>query len=130
MRQEARAALRSGKMEDVARILSVARRIKLKAEREAWQVFEAEYNVTRKEYQKAALGAMRIVILSPKSPYAGEALFWTARAYEGMGRTSKAMDLYKECIDNKTSDENSVRRAKAALKILTTQKAAPDEENS
>ena len=127
LRQEARAALRSGNLDEVARVLSIARRIKLKGEREAWQVFEAEYCITKKEYQTAALAAMRLVVLSPKSPYYGEALFWAAKAYEGMGRPEKALELYRECVEHKSSDEHTVRRAKSAIKPLTTQRAKPED---
>jgi hypothetical protein len=125
LRQQARAALASGKTVEVERILEAAHKIKLRTEREAWQVFEAEFQCTKKEYQAAALTAMRLVILSPKGPHSGNALYWAGRAFEGMGRADKAAELYRECIENKTSDETTVRQARSALRPLTTQRAEP-----
>jgi tetratricopeptide (TPR) repeat protein len=125
LRLQARTAMRAGKMDEVERILDAARKTRLRTEREAWQVFEAEFRCAKKEYQNSALIAMRLVTLSPKSPHVGEALYWAARAYEGLRRPGKAAELYRECIEHKSSDENTIRQARAALKPLTTQMADP-----
>jgi hypothetical protein len=94
-------------------------------ERHAWTLLQAELDCALGHHAEAGLAAMRIVIQHPQSPEVGNALYWAARAYEGIGRSSKALSLLQECLSDRRTDATIRRQAESRLKDLraTTQRA-------
>ena len=124
-RQKARNAIRSGKFESAESLIRKAAKIKHKAERDAWAIVSAELEHAKKNYAKAGLVAMRLVILRPKSAQVGAALYWVGRAYEGLGRPHKSIELYEACIEHKTTKRKTLQRAEKKLARLKERLEAP-----
>ena len=123
--QRARRAIRSGDYE-LARAL--VRRMSKNGKgsaRSAWRIVEAELAIAQEKYPRAGLVAMRIVILHPKSRQVGVALYWTARAYEGLGRPRKALALYESCAAHKTTRRSIREKAEKRLVKLKAKAHAP-----
>lgn len=95
------------------------------AERNAWRIVEAELEIARQNYAKAGLVAMRVVILHPKSRQVGVAYYWTARAYEGLGRPRKAIELYESCVSHKTTRRSIREKAEKRLVDLKAKVETP-----
>ncbi len=114
----ARQAIRSGDYDLARALIRSGLRSKSRSVRDAWRVTEAELEYARKDYPRAGLAAMRVVILSPQSERVGNALYWAGRAYERIGRVSKAVELYEECIEHRTADEKLRDRAEKRLSKL------------
>jgi TolA-binding protein len=91
-------------------------------ERLAWSLVEADIEYADKRYAASGLAAMRVVILHPKTPEAGEALFAAARAYEKLDRSAKAGQLYEECVQHMRAPAAVKARAADRIKSM---KAAP-----
>lgn len=115
LRDEARAALSKGDFTKAASLIDRARKVTAASEQAAWLLVESECEYGRRAWTKSALAAMRIIALHPKSEHAGAALYWAARAYEQIGRTAKAADLYRESVDHKRTPGSLRDAAKARL---------------
>jgi tetratricopeptide (TPR) repeat protein len=121
LRRRAREAVASGDLKTAKQMLNTATRVTASAEKQAWLLVEAEYELARKRFAKAGLAAMRVAILNPDSESAGEALYWAARAYEGLQRPAKAIELYKECAARKGTDAAIRKLARTRLGELEKQ---------
>jgi len=122
--KRARRAIRSGDFELAETLVRSMAKTTNRAERNAWAIVEAELAYARKQYARAGLAAMRIVILHPKSKQVGAALFWAARAYEGLRRPDKAIELYQSCVRHKTTPRPIRDKAQDRLAKLQPQVAA------
>lgn len=125
LREEARAALSSGDFTKAAALIDRARKVTATSEQAAWLLVESECEYGRRAWTKSALAAMRIVTLHPKSEHASAALYWAARAYEQIGRRTKAYDLYRECADHKRTSPELRHAAKSRMILLTEQALMP-----
>jgi len=131
LRRRAREAIRAGDLQRATRLQRRAAGVKKRSERLAWLLFEAELEYTKKHCAKAALAAMRLVILHPRSDHVGAALYWAGRSYEGMKRPHMAIELYEECLQATSKGHNGetsgrkaasiCKRAKARLAVLRKQ---------
>lgn len=115
MRRRAGRAIESGDYQRAARLVRQAAGVRKASERRAWLLIEAEVLHARKQHAGAALAAMRLVILHPRSERVGAALYWAGRAYEGLKRLEKAIELYEECLADKSTRASVRKRAKARL---------------
>lgn len=120
-RQRARKAIRSGDLELAKALLRSGLKTKSRAERDAWRVVEAELEYAGKNYAKAGLVAMRIVILRPKSQQVGAALYWAGRAYEGLQRPQKSIELYEACLKHESTKRSIRQKAEKRLAKLKEQ---------
>lgn len=125
LRQQARTALREKRYDRAEALLKDGLRIRLQAEREAWQLFECELALARDQAARAGLTAMRLVILTPDSANVGAALYWAAKAYEALTRPAKAEELYRECVAHPSTPKNlrdaATKRLDAISRSSTTQ---------
>ena len=108
LQEQFRSAMSTGDLNRAAGILSAARTAlmvqkatKATDDRARWSLFEAELELAQDRPAKAGLASMRVVVQRPKSEFAGEGLYWTAQAYERLGREAKATELYRECLEHK-----------------------------
>ncbi len=118
MRRRAGRAIETGDLRQASRLLRQAAGVKKRAERQAWLLLRAELDCAKKNYPRAGLAAMRLVILHPRSGQTGDALYWAGRAYEGLGRPHQAAALYDECLAHqrtKASIRKLVQARQAAL---------------
>lgn len=118
MRRRAREAIAAGDLKKAKELLGASARVTSSSEKQAWLLLEAEYQLTRKRYAKAGLAAMRVVIMYPDSELVGEAFYWAGRAYEGLARPAKAVELYGECVGRKQTDAGARKLARARLDEL------------
>lgn len=120
--QRARKAIRSGDL-DLAKALlrNGLKGAKSRSERNAWHIVEAELEYDRKNYAKAGLVAMRIVILHPKSKQVGAALYWAGRSYEALARPRKSVELYEACLEHGTTKRSIRQKAEKRLAKLKDQ---------
>lgn len=123
--QRARRAIRSGDYELARALIRRMSKTRKGAERNAWRIVEAELAIAQERYARAGLVAMRIVILHPKSRQVGVALYWTARAYEGLGRRQKAVALYESCLAHKTTRRSTREKAEKQLAKLKAKDKVP-----
>ncbi len=121
LQDKARQAVKAGDYDLAHALIRSGLRSKSRPARDEWRIIEAELEYARKDYPRAGLAAMRVVILSPQSKRVGIALYWAGRAYERIGRVGKAIELYEECVDHRTADEKLQARAERRLSKL-----APD----
>lgn len=89
-----------------------------------WKLLESEWELADGHPAKAGLAAMEVVVLRPKSEWAGEGLYWAARAYESLNRPAKAADLYRECLEHKNLP-SSIRKAAEERRMALTKSAPP-----
>lgn len=118
MRRRAAEALEAGMLDRATKLLRRSAGVKKRAERQAWLLFAAELEHAKGEHAKAALAAMRLVILHPKCDHVGAALFWAGRSYEGLHRPHKAIELYDRCLTRKDTGSSIRKGAKARLAIV------------
>lgn len=123
--QRARRAIRSGDYELARALVRRMSKTAKRAERNAWRIVEAELAIAQERYARAGLVAMRIVILQPKSRQVGVAFYWTARAYEGLGRPRKAIALYESSLAHKTTRRSTREKAEKRLAKLKAKAAVP-----
>lgn len=118
-RHRAVQAIRDGQF-DLARsmIRAAIKSTKSTSVKHSWRIVESELEFAQKKYAASALIAMRIVILTPESEQTGVALFRAGRAYEKMGRPSKAIELFKEAAGHKSSSEQTRRKAERRIEVL------------
>jgi tetratricopeptide (TPR) repeat protein len=120
-RRLARESIAGGDLKTARRLLQQASGITASAEKQAWLLVRAEVEYADKQFAKAGLAAMRVVILYPESEHIAEALYWAGRSYEGLKRPAKAIELYKECLTHQGHDASTHKLAKARLKALEKQ---------
>ncbi len=89
-----------------------------------WRLLESELELANGRPTKAGLAAMEVVVLRPTSEWAGEGLYWAARAYENLNRPAKAADLYRECLERKKLPA-SIRKAAEERQAALNPKASP-----
>lgn len=89
-------------------------------DRAEWYLLETRVEFARKRHPRGMLAAMKVVILLPDHPRVPEALIWVARGYEDLGRPSKAVDLYEECLSKKNLDSITKMNARTSLDRLRT----------
>ena len=118
MRRRAREALKAGDLDRATRLLRRSAGVKKRSERQAWLLLAAELAHTKGEPARAALAAMRLVILHPKCDHVGAALFWAGRSYEDLRRPHKAIALYNQCLERKGAGSSIRKRARARLAIV------------
>ena len=123
--QRARRAIRSGDYELARALVRRMSKTRNGAERNAWRIVEAELAIAQERYARAGLVAMRIVILHPKSRQVGVAFYWSARAYEGLGRKQKAIALYESCVAHKTTRRSTREKAEKRLAKLKAKDKVP-----
>lgn len=123
--QRARRAIRSGDYELARALIRRMSKTGKGAERNAWRIVEAELAIAQERYARAGLVAMRIVILHPKSRQVGVAYYWSARAYEGLGRRQKAIALYESCVAHKTTRRSTREKAEKRLTDLKAEAKVP-----
>ncbi|MBN2562445.1 MAG: hypothetical protein JXQ75_16085 [Phycisphaerae bacterium] len=124
MRRRAREAIRGDDLELARRLLRKAAGVRTSSERQAWWVIEAELEYSDKQYAKAGLVAMRLVILHADSKHVGDALYWAARSYEGLERPHKAIQLHEECLAHGHTKASIRKLAKARLAALQKRASA------
>ncbi|MFQ5502489.1 MAG: tol-pal system YbgF family protein [Phycisphaerae bacterium] len=117
-RERARLAIRSGDYGLAGTLIRAGLKSRNRKTRDGWRIVESEMEFSRKRYARAGLAAMRVVILHPKSEHHGAALYWASRAYEGLGRPGKAAELYKRCIDHKSTRGSIRKKAENRLKAI------------
>lgn len=124
-RAEVRRAMEKGRLDRALGQLSAVRprfealkRAEFSAERAAWWLLEAELQLRRNDYAAAGLAAMKLVVFDPKSGRAGEALYLTGQAYEGLKRPRKAIELYQECLATENIDDGLRRKAEERVRAL------------
>jgi len=124
-RGRARRAIRDDDHALAERLIREGLKTRLKAERDTWHLVESELAFARKQYARSGLIAMRIVILRPRSRQVGAALYRAARAYERLGRSAKAVELYSECADHNTARGDLRKQATKRLEKLSKRQAKP-----
>lgn len=87
--------------------------------KDGWTLVEAELELSQNNPVKAALLAMRVVILRPESEHAAPALYLAGRAYEKIGRPSKAIELYRECLDQRSASDALRKKAQRRIDALS-----------
>lgn len=113
-------ALRAGDHEQArSMILAAYRATRSTNVKDAWAMVEAELELSQNNPAKAVLLAMRVVILRPESEHAAPALYLAGRAYEKIGRPSKAIELYRECLDHKSSGDALRKKAQRRADALS-----------
>jgi hypothetical protein len=127
-----RAAMTAGDLARAAGVLSAARK-SLAATKAAasdeetarWDLCAAELELAKGRAAKAGLAAMRAVVNRPRSDEAAEGLYWTARAYEKLQRQEKAVDLYRECLEQKRLAASIRKKAEERLTALNKKDTSP-----
>ncbi|MFQ5425154.1 MAG: tol-pal system YbgF family protein [Phycisphaerae bacterium] len=118
-----RRAIAASDLAKARRLLAAGRKKARKSEQAAWEVVAAELSFAEKDYPRAGLAAMRVVVVHPDSPHVAGALYWAGRSYEAMKRPAKAAELYEECLAQKTVDkllgEQARQRIEAIKKAAT-----------
>jgi len=118
--KHARAAIRSGDLDTARALIDAAyRSTRSSSIRDVWRIVESELELERNEPEKSALIAMRIVILRPESEQVGAALYRAGRAYEKIGRASKALELYRACGGHKSTSAAVKKRAEKRVGVLS-----------
>jgi tetratricopeptide (TPR) repeat protein len=120
-RRQARDAIAAGDFKTARRLLQEARGITVSTEKQAWLLIRAEVELADKQFAKAGLAAMRVVILYPDSEHGAEALYWAGRSYEGLQRSAKAIELYEECLTHQGTNASIHKLVTARLKALEKQ---------
>lgn len=120
--ETAKAAVTKGEYQTAADVIDKVRhlfdgaRSSARSEEVAdWRLMDARVQLALRRHEAAGLAAMKIVILQPDSPRVAAALCLTAEAYEGMGRPSKAAELYESCLARKPPEAALRRRAEEGL---------------
>lgn len=121
MRRRAVEAIRAGDFQAALKLIRDGARVTSVAEKQSWLLVESELEIARKNYAKAGLAAMRVVILYPESEQIGPALYWCGCAYEGLGRPRKALELYRESQGRKGLNEEMVQHLKLRIEALEKQ---------
>jgi len=119
---KARGAIASGNLDEAGKLVAAGRASARKGDMPDWLMVEAEYEMARKAYDRAALAAMRVVALHPDSGQVGAALLMAGQAYEGLGRPSKSVHLYEECT--KAKGVPPTVRDEAQSRLAALRKAA------
>jgi len=89
-------------------------------QRDVWWLAEAEVRIALDQPDRAALAALKVIGLTPDSPYFAEALYTAGRAYEKI-RVGRARQFYEDCLHHRTADTTLRRLAEARLKALPTE---------
>lgn len=125
MRRRAGEAIKAGNLDRATRLLRRSAGVKKRSERQAWLLLAAELAHTKGEPARAALAAMRLVILHPKCDPVGAALFWAGRSYEDLRRPHKAIELYDQCLERKGAGSSIHKRARVRLAIVRKKVPTP-----
>jgi len=105
-----RDSLTHGDLAVAARGLDECRALATPGDEPALLLIEAELALARGEVRQAGLAAMRIVASHPNSPQTADALFVAGQTQEKLGRTEKALELYRRsAADARASDELKAR---------------------
>jgi hypothetical protein len=72
-----------------------------------------------KDFMRAGLVFMRVVIHYPKDARAADALYWSARVHEQIERPTQAVRLLRECLDRQDVSDTTRSAARTLLKRLT-----------
>jgi len=125
LQRQFRSAMSAGDLNRATEVLSEARTAltlqkagTTSDETARWLLSEAELELAKGRAAKAGLAAMRVVVQRPKSEFAGEGLYWTARAYEQLDRPGKAAELYRECLERKRLAASIRKTAEERLAAL------------
>jgi len=121
LRAKAREAIEQGDWVEAERLIREGDAAADAAERQAWLLVRVDLAYARKQYAKAALEAMRLVVLHPRSRSVALALYWAGRSYEHLKRPEKARELYREAVQHPTCDA-------AVRKMVTARWAALDKQ--
>lgn len=102
LRDRALDAIKRRDFSEAEKLIHEGRKTRSSRRKDQWKLIESRLELERERYARAGLLAMEVVILREKSDEVAAALYWAGRAYEGLGRPSKAIQLYKECRDHDT----------------------------
>ncbi len=111
LRDRALEAIKAHNFAEAEKLIHEGRKSRSSRRKDQWRIVEARLELERNEHAKAGLLAMEVVILRPKSDEVAAALYWTAKAYEGLDRPEKAIQLYEECRAHKTAPDSLVKVA-------------------
>lgn len=109
LRDRALQAIKDHKFSDAEKLIHEGRKTRSSRRKDQWKLIEARLELEREDYAKAGLLAMEVVILRERSEEHAAALYWAARAYEGLGRPNKAIQLYEECRAHKTAPDSLIK---------------------
>lgn len=118
LRDRALDAIRRHDFNDAEKLIREGRKTRSISKKDEWTIVESYLELERKNYAKAGLLAMQIVILREKSDEFARALFCAGRAYEGLGRPNKSIELYEECRRHQPAPESVVKAATQRLELL------------
>ncbi|HRW51641.1 MAG TPA: hypothetical protein P5081_02065 [Phycisphaerae bacterium] len=118
MLDRALAAIRRGDFAEAEKLIHEGRKIRSTSKKDKWRIVEARLEFERGDFAKAGLRAMEIVILRENSDEVGQALYWAGRAYEGLGRPNKAIELYEDCRNHKTTPADQARAVARRIEQL------------
>ncbi len=121
LRVKAREAIEQGDWVEAERLIREGDAAADAAERQAWLLVKVDLAYARKQYAKAALEAMRLVILHPQSRSVASGLYWAGRSYEHLKRPGKARELYREAVQHPTCDDVVRKMVSARLAALEKQ---------
>lgn len=127
MRARAMDAIRAHRFSEAEQLIEQGRKSRSRNKRDDWTIIEVRLERERGNHALSGLIAMRLVVLRPNSDEVGAALYWTARAYEKLGRPGKSIQLYEECAAHKSSVDSLVEAATRRAAILRDR---PREANS
>lgn len=111
LRDRALDAIKAHNFAEAEKLIHEGRKSRSSRRKDQWRIVEARLELERNEHAKAGLLAMEVVILRPRSDEVAAALYWTAKAYEGLDRPDKAIQLYEECRAHKTAPDSLVKVA-------------------
>ncbi len=122
-----RDSLSRGDLAATARGLDECRALATPGDEPALLLIEAELALAKGEVRQSGLAAMRIVASHPNSPQVAEALFVAGQTQEKLGRTEKALDLYRRsAADARASDELKARVGQRIGALTAAPAAAPE----
>jgi predicted Zn-dependent protease len=125
LRDRALEAIRKHNFSEAESLIHEGRKTRSGRKKDQWRIVEARLELERNEYAKAGLIAMQVVLLRPKSDEVATALYWTAKAYEGLGRPAKAIQLYEECRAHKTAPDSLIKVVNRRIDALRESQVKP-----
>lgn len=125
LRDRALDAIKRHDFAEAEKLIREGRKTRSSNRKDQWKLIEARMELERDNYARAGLLAMQVVILRVHSDEHAAALYWAARAYEGLGRPHKAVELYTECRDDETAPESLVKVVSRRI-VQLTQTDEPD----